>query len=599
MLFNLRARVNFRNIGDLTTNGIQKIQPQIRQISSDIQHSRDRIKEKLAAIERQRPFSKFLTDRFDRHHTYLRISLTEKCNLRCTYCMPAEGVDLTPSHKLLSFEEIIRIARLFVSQGVNKIRLTGGEPTVRSDIINLVGELGKLKSQGLQTLAITSNGIALKRKLPRLAENGLSSLNISLDTLDPFKFELITRRKGTLDEIILRHTDSRLLIRQNISGFERVMESIEQAISLGIKPVKVNCVVMRGVNDQEVVDFVELTRTMAIDVRFIEYMPFDGNKWNEKKFVPYKELLDNIRNKYHNVTKLFDDSNDTSKAYHIPEFVGRFGFITSMSDHFCGSCNRLRITADGNLKVCLFGNAEVNLRDLLRENIPDQQLLDIIGAAVKNKKKQHAGSHMYHRPLVFNQLISSPFGYTHASYSKKSGSSDTMRPPDTNTTNSPTLSHVDSSSGRASMVNVSKKPSTIRTATACGKIRIGREAFNLVLANSLKKGDVLTVSQIAGINAAKHTGYLIPLCHPLLLSHVSVDLRMEERDYSVEITAKVECEGKTGVEMEALTAVSVSALTIFDMCKSVDKNMVIDNLRVIHKTGGKSGEWSSSGKLEQ
>ncbi|CAG8719631.1 2861_t:CDS:2, partial [Acaulospora morrowiae] len=482
--------------------------------------------------------------------------------------------------------------------GVNKIRLTGGEPTVRSDIISLVGELGKLKSQGLQTLAITSNGIALKRKLPRLAENGLSSLNISLDTLDPFKFELITRRKG----------------------FERVMESIEQAISLGIKPVKVNCVVMRGVNDQEVVDFVELTRTMAIDVRFIEYMPFDGNKWNEKKFVPYKELLDNIRNKYHSVTKLFDDSNDTSKAYHIPEFVGRFGFITSMSDHFCGSCNRLRITADGNLKVCLFGNAEVNLRDLLRENIPDQQLLDIIGAAVKNKKKQHAAdllevskrwfnsqkihsisssSHMYHRPLAFNQLISSPFGYTHASYSKKSGSSDTMRPPDTNTTNSPTLSHVDSSSGRASMVNVSKKPSTIRTATACGRIRIGREAFNLVLANSLKKGDVLTVSQIAGINAAKHTGYLIPLCHPLLLSHVSVDLRMEERDYSVEITAKVECEGKTGVEMEALTAVSVSALTIFDMCKSVDKDMVIDNLRVIHKTGGKSGEWSSSGKLEQ
>ncbi|CAG8556288.1 3457_t:CDS:2 [Diversispora eburnea] len=143
------------------------------------------------------------------------------------------------------------------------------------------------------------------------------------------------------------------------------------------------------------------------------------------------------------------------------------------------------------------------------------------------------------------------------------------------------------------MVNVSTKPSTIRTAVAIGKIRIGCEAFKLVYANSMKKGDVLTVSQIAGINGAKQTGYIIPLCHPLLLSHISVDLRLEESDYSIEIISKVECEGKTGVEMEALTAVSIAALTVFDMCKSVTKNMVIENLRVIHKTGGKSGNLNS------
>ncbi|CAG8654929.1 3709_t:CDS:2, partial [Paraglomus occultum] len=215
--------------------------------------ARQRIQAKIATIEKERPFSNFLTDKFNRQHTYLRISVTERCNLRCTYCMPAEGIDLTPSDKLLSSDEIIRIARLFVSQGVTKIRLTGGEPTIRKDIVDLVGELNKLKPLGLQTIAMTSNGIALPKKLPQLVENGLNLLNISLDTLDPLKFELITRRKG----------------------LNQVIRTIDQAISLGLRPIKVNCVVMRGINDQEVADFVEFTRDRSVDVRFIEYMPFD------------------------------------------------------------------------------------------------------------------------------------------------------------------------------------------------------------------------------------------------------------------------------------------------------------------------------------
>ncbi|CAJ0763188.1 1512_t:CDS:2, partial [Entrophospora sp. SA101] len=206
------------------------------------------------------------------------------------------------------------------------------------------------------------------RKLSELVEIGLSLLNLSLDTLDPFKFQLIMRRKG----------------------LERVSETIDQAIELGLKPLKINSVVIRGMNENEVLDFIELTQNKPIYVRFIEYMPFNANKWNEKKFIPYKELLDNIKSRYHTIRRLPDDLNDTSKAYCIPGFTGKFGFITSMSDHFCGTCNRLRITADGNLKVCLFGNTEVSLRDLLRQNVSDRELLEIVEVAVKNKKKQHS-----------------------------------------------------------------------------------------------------------------------------------------------------------------------------------------------------------------
>ncbi|KAF9173799.1 Molybdenum cofactor synthesis protein 1 [Mortierella sp. AD011] len=346
------------------------------------QNIKNRAKARIAAIDKERPFSKVLTDNFSRQHTYLRISLTEKCNLRCTYCMPAEGVDLSPKDDILTTPEIIRLARLFVKEGVTKIRLTGGEPTVRKDINELVEQLGELQPLGLKTIAMTSNGIALKRKLPSLVSSGLNLLNLSLDTLDRFKFELMTRRKG----------------------FERVMETIDDALAIGLDPVKINCVVMRGTNDKEVLDFVEFTRNKKVDVRFIEYMPFGGNKWKENKLVPYQELIENIRAIHPTFKKLVDDPNDTSKAYHVPGFAGQVGFITSMSDHFCGTCNRLRITADGNLKVCLFGNTEVSLRDMMRQGKSDEELREIIEMAVKNKKKQHAGMsnlvNMKNRPMI-------------------------------------------------------------------------------------------------------------------------------------------------------------------------------------------------------
>ncbi|XP_016456938.2 GTP 3',8-cyclase, mitochondrial isoform X2 [Nicotiana tabacum] len=316
---------------------------------------------------KDKPISDMLIDSFGRLHTYLRISLTERCNLRCHYCMPAEGVELTPSPQLLSQDEIVRLASLFVSSGVNKIRLTGGEPTIRKDIEELCLQLSSLK--GLKTLAMTTNGITLGKKLPKLKDSGLNLVNISLDTLVPAKFEFMTRRKG----------------------HQRVMESIDAAVELGYNPVKVNCVVMRGFNDDEICDFVELTRKRPINVRFIEFMPFDGNVWNVKKLVPYAEMLDKVGKQYTGLLRIQDHPTETAKNFRIDGHQGSVSFITSMTEHFCAGCNRLRLLADGNFKVCLFGPSEVSLRDPLRLGEGDDKLREIIGAAVKRKKASHAG----------------------------------------------------------------------------------------------------------------------------------------------------------------------------------------------------------------
>lgn len=335
--------------------------------------------------------------------------------------MPEEGVPLSPPAHLLTTPEIVYLSELFVHQGVDKIRLTGGEPTVRKDIVDLMHQIGKLRSNGLKELCITSNGISLHRKLDSMVESGLTGVNLSLDTLDPYQFAIMTRRKG----------------------HESVMKSINRILEMnklgaGIK-LKINCVVMRGLNDREILPFVELTKDHDLEVRFIEYMPFDGNKWAEKKMLSFAEMLALIRERYSEVQKVQDHKNDTSKTYKVPGFAGRLGFITSMTHNFCGTCNRLRITGDGNLKVCLFGNAEVSLRDILRESNNgnpinaeameairqlemdrrqkltgsagefglsenEAKLLDVIGLAVKRKKEKHAGigelENMKNRPMI-------------------------------------------------------------------------------------------------------------------------------------------------------------------------------------------------------
>jgi cyclic pyranopterin phosphate synthase len=338
--------------------------------------------ERISKIDKEQPMKRnILTDLFGRQHEYLRISLTEKCNLRCTYCMPAEGVLLSRKENMLTSAEILRLARVFVQEGITKIRLTGGEPTIRQHFVDIVSQLNSLRPQGLKKIGVTTNGIALKRKLIPLKEAGLDQINISLDTMDPFKFEIMTRRKG----------------------HQVVLDSIRQAIDLGFE-VKLNVVVINNVNDAEVIDFVNLTKDLPIYVRFIEYMPFDGNRWDSEKFISYDSMLKMIKTVNPDVQKCSDDPNDTSKAYTVAGYTGKFGFISSMSEHFCGTCNRLRILADGNMKVCLFGNSEVSLRDIMRADKDDNHLVEIIGAAVKRKKKQHAGmenlKNLPNRPMI-------------------------------------------------------------------------------------------------------------------------------------------------------------------------------------------------------
>nr|XP_014200855.2 molybdenum cofactor biosynthesis protein 1 isoform X1 [Pan paniscus] len=582
--------------------------------------------------ERAAPFSAFLTDSFGRQHSYLRISLTEKCNLRCQYCMPEEGVPLTPKANLLTTEEILTLARLFVKEGVDKIRLTGGEPLIRPDVVDIVAQLQRL--EGLRTIGVTTNGINLARLLPQLQKAGLSAINISLDTLVPAKFEFIVRRKG----------------------FHKVMEGIHKAIELGYNPVKVNCVVMRGLNEDELLDFAALTEGLPLDVRFIEYMPFDGNKWNFKKMVSYKEMLDTVRQQWPELEKVPEEESSTAKAFKIPGFQGQISFITSMSEHFCGTCNRLRITADGNLKVCLFGNSEVSLRDHLRAGASEQELLRIIGAAVGRKKRQHAGmfsiSQMKNRPMILIELFlmfhNSPpanpsifswdplhfqglrprmsfssqvatlwkgcrvpqtpplaqqrlgSGFFQRHYTSRADSdanSKCLSPgswasaaPSGPQLTSEQLTHVDSE-GRAAMVDVGRKPDTERVAVASAVVLLGPVAFKLVQQNQLKKGDALVVAQLAGVQAAKVTSQLIPLCHHVALSHIQVQLELDSTRHAVKIQASCRARGPTGVEMEALTSAAVAALTLYDMCKAVSRDIVLEEIKLISKTGGQRGDF--------
>jgi len=308
------------------------------------------------------PSSQVLQDSFQRQHSYLRISLVERCNLRCRYCMPPEGVPLQPFDSLLSRNEILTLATLFHKHGVDKIRLTGGEPLLRKDLVDIVSDLSSLSN--ISQIGMTTNGVTLKRHLPLLVNAGLTHVNISLDSLREDVFQDLTRRKG----------------------LQQVLASIEEACKL-LPPgrVKLNVVVMKGVNDEELQDFCELTRHYPLDVRFIEWMPFSDNGWNQGRFVSYESMLESLSPL--KLDRAEDGPNDTTKWWKLPNNSksGRIGFITSMSQHFCGTCNRLRLTADGKLKACLFGSSELSLRDALREGCNEESLEKLIHYAVQRK----------------------------------------------------------------------------------------------------------------------------------------------------------------------------------------------------------------------
>jgi cyclic pyranopterin phosphate synthase len=315
-----------------------------------------------------------LTDTFGRQHSYLRISLSERCNLRCLYCMPEDGVPLQPSENLLSNTEIIQLATWFNQHGVNKIRLTGGEPLLRKDLVDLVYDLNQLDT--LEQIGMTTNGVTLSKHLPDLVDAGMTHVNISLDSLDADKFARLTRRPP--------------------SYHGRVLQAIEDCATLLPNKTKINCVVMPD-NVDELQSFAELTRHFPVDVRFIEYMPFNENQWQTDGFVSYRQMQEQISG----LQRIHDGPNDTTKWWRLDVEgkstpLGRIGFITSMSEHFCGTCNRLRITADGQLKVCLFGKTEVSLRDLMRHGGSTDMLQKVIHYAVQRKHFKLGG----HKDMV-------------------------------------------------------------------------------------------------------------------------------------------------------------------------------------------------------
>jgi len=304
-----------------------------------------------------------IKDKFGRIHNYLRISLTERCNLRCFYCMPEEGIELTEKSNLMSHEEVIAIAKQFVELGVNKIRLTGGEPLIKKNIEKIIRELTALPIN----LGITTNGILLDNYFDLFKECGVSDINISLDTLDKEKFNTITRR----------------------DYFDRVVKNIDTYVNAGFN-VKINAVLIKGVNDNEIVDFIEYTKNKKISVRFIEFMPFDGNKWDTEKVVVLDDILNQVTENYNasEIIKLKDLKNDTTKNYQIKGYKGFFGIISTVSNPFCDSCNRIRLTANGQIKNCLFSDSETNLLTAFRQG---EDIKNLILKGVYHKKEIRGG----------------------------------------------------------------------------------------------------------------------------------------------------------------------------------------------------------------
>ena len=305
-----------------------------------------------------------LVDGFGRVHRDLRISVTDRCNFRCTYCMPEEGLDWMAREDLLTYEELTRVARVCVERfGFDGIRLTGGEPTVRANLPVLIGQLSSL---GVD-LSLTTNGTTLANLAPKFVAAGLERINISLDSLQRDRFEQITRR----DEL------------------DRVLEGIDAAVSAGLAPVKINCVVMRGVNDDEIVDFARFGRERGVTVRFIEFMPLDAQgEWTNEQVVTKAEIVAAIGDVFP-VEPVAERASDPAARWRYTDGGGEFGVIPSVTEAFCDSCDRVRLTADGMLRHCLFATRELDLRSLLRGGATDDDVAAAITAEVGAKWAGH------------------------------------------------------------------------------------------------------------------------------------------------------------------------------------------------------------------
>ena len=304
-----------------------------------------------------------ITDKFNRKHDYLRISLTERCNLRCFYCMPEEGIQLRDKSHFMTSEEVIAIAKVFVEMGVKKIRLTGGEPLIKKDVANVIKQLGELPVE----LSITTNAVLVDKFIDVFKQAGIKSINVSLDSLDEKNFNQISRR----------------------NYFEKIKSNIDLLIQNDFI-VKINVVVIRNVNEHEIVDFIRWTKNENVHVRFIEFMPFDGNKWEWEKKISYKEIMEIAFQGFNKkeIIRIKDKPNDTSRNYKLINGKGTFGVISTITNPFCDTCNRIRLTADGKIKNCLFSQSETDLLTAFRQNLSIESL---IREAILDKKKERGG----------------------------------------------------------------------------------------------------------------------------------------------------------------------------------------------------------------
>lgn len=292
-----------------------------------------------------------LHDSYGRLASKLRISITDRCNFRCNFCMPSQPVWL-PRDEIMTFEEIVRTARVLSHMGVDRIRLSGGEPLVRNNIESLVSMLSRI--EGIKSIGLTTNGSLLAAKAPVLKRAGLTGVTISLHSLKPERFDKITGTNGI---------------------FDKITEGIEVARSLDFKPLKINCVITRGDNDDEIIDFARFAHETGVTVRFIEYMPFDGTKiWDVNRVITGEEIVDKI-NKIYPVAKIERETGSTAIEYSFEDgSEGRIATITSMSAPFCGDCDRIRITADGKVVPCLFSKDEYDIKSKLRAGASDEEL---------------------------------------------------------------------------------------------------------------------------------------------------------------------------------------------------------------------------------
>lgn len=310
--------------------------------------------------------SRPLVDGFGRPIGDLRLSVTDRCNLRCVYCIPEEAPEFQPREELLTFEEMERLVRIFAAAGVHKLRITGGEPLLRRELPALVARLSAV--DGIDDVAMTTNATRLREQLEALVAAGLRRINISLDTLRPERFARMTKRRG----------------------LDGVLEAIEAACRSSLAPVKVNVVTMRGFNDDEFVDFAAWARATGVIVRFIEFMPLEaGDVWSRQMLVPGREVYEAI----HGVFRLepLDPAHDaeTAERFRFSDGGGEVGIISPVTRPFCGACNRARVTAEGKLRTCLFSHAEVDLKRALRDGADDGEVGELIAAAWRRKERGH------------------------------------------------------------------------------------------------------------------------------------------------------------------------------------------------------------------